>query len=487
MKYQIGSFTLDTKTRTLIHAENVQNIRPKTLTLLLYLASREGQVISKQELLNCVWDDVNVDEGVIFQSVGEIRKLFVNPKIILNYPRRGYEFTESLVEINTVKPLKILEKISAFKVTLLVVALLVFFVIFYQTGLVENKKGYTQNIVVLPIKNSIPYAENNWIYLGGMEQLIAKLNGLPDTVFIHQGTYIPRLMHIAELSRNYDTNKVSNIFSSSGATLVVESQIYGASYDYKLVYKLHLPNDVKEGVILDNSIDGALDQLSNKIARLIGFPLERTADLPATEFSDALFAKAITSYESDWYSSISFFESFIALKPESIIARIYLAKLYLWDGKIAKAEATINQAGDIQTDDKDLVVHIQLIKALVFAKRLDWEKSMLHFDQAQQLTDSDTDLLLKIRILEERGRFHAAQGQIKQGLSAFNQALSYYKIIKSPVGINSTRLEMALLLYKQGDTEQAKLKLRTAEEEIEKIKLGFLYGMLEQYKHIIEQ
>jgi len=51
MKYQIDKFVLNVQTRTLSAKGSCQNIRPKTLEVLLYLAQRAGQIISKQELL----------------------------------------------------------------------------------------------------------------------------------------------------------------------------------------------------------------------------------------------------------------------------------------------------------------------------------------------------------------------------------------------------------------------------------------------------
>ena len=51
MKYQIDDFILDAKARTLSDINQQQNVRPKTLAVLLYLAQRSGNIISKQELL----------------------------------------------------------------------------------------------------------------------------------------------------------------------------------------------------------------------------------------------------------------------------------------------------------------------------------------------------------------------------------------------------------------------------------------------------
>lgn len=519
MQYQIGAFFLDVQARTLASEGKEVAVRPRTLTLLLYLAKRHGQVISKQELLDCVWDDVAVDDGVVFQSISEIRKLFANPKIIVNYPRRGYEFTQELIAVepkltaapaNTVNaatsepistdepntqlssnsntPAKASYWRYAFIAVLVCLLALASFMVFeFSTNQPPStqpeqteQENYAQTIVVLPIKNRIHYSADDWIYLGGMEQLIAKLAGLPKSILVHQGTYIPHLMYVAGLERDYKTENVANLFNTSSASLVVESEVYGDAYDYKLIYKLHRVNSVKVGVILASSIDHALIQLSSKIAQIIDSPLSKSTSEPSKEFNNALFAKAISTYESDWYSSISFFESYLQLNPESVIARIYLAKLYLWHKRAGDAAHIIYQTDNFKIKDHDLVVHLKLIKGLIAEQKQDLTQALSLIKNAEASQTEDTDLLLKIRIIEEQGKIYNQLDQTDLALTKLNQALNFYKIIKSPIGINSTRLELAQLHLKIGKTTQGRAHLNLANQDIQKVKLGFLYDRLEQ-------
>ena len=482
MKYQIGTFILDTRARTLSDQDSCQNIRPKTLSLLLYFTQRAGKTISKQELLDNIWDDVNVDDGVVFQSVREIRQLFSDPKIIQNYPRKGYEFTVQAHNLNQKN--KISKTKLAFLKYLLPSALIILIaILLFPLNVSENVDiKYEQNIVVLPIKNHVPYAENDWIYLGGMEQFIAKLKGLPDKIFVHQGTYIPRLMHIAGLERNFKSADVSKIFNTSGATVVVETEIHGNVSDYKLVYKFHLPNSVKQGVILDTSINGALTTLSNKLADFINYPLKVSKNMPLKEFSDALFAEAMISYESDWHTSISFFESYLALNPNSVIAMIYLSKLYLWDDRIEQATHLINKASTLTHGNVQEVAYISLVKGRIAAKQKDWQQAMDLYQHAAKTIESHLDWFLKASIAEEQGLAYIEQNQLKKSLQSFNLALSFYQIIQSPIGINSTQLHLADVLFQQGNIDEAIRAYLKAKQDIQRLKLEFLYSMLNNYE-----
>jgi len=485
MKYHVDTFVLDVQARTLSVDNNCQNIRPKTLEVLLYLANRAGDIISKQELLDCIWDDVNVDDGVIFQSIREIRKLFGHSEIILNFPRKGYQFTAQLEPINHIQQDKLTGLATPSVLKYSIAAILLIFltllsILFSNEDTAEI--NFDQSILVLPIKNSIPYGENDWIYLGAMEQLIAKLKGFPNSVFIYQGTYIPHLMYTAGLDRKFSSNDVAKIFNVSGATIIVETEILGYVSDYKLVYKFHVVNNVKQGVILDTSINGALDTLSKKLADFINQPLKKSKYKPINEFNDALFAEAMISYESDWHTSISFFESYLSLNPDSVIAMIYLSKLYLWDNQTGKTADLLDKSANILIEDPLEVANIQLLKGRVSAKKQDFIQALKFYKQVTNITDKHQDWFLKASVAEEQGLVYLKQKRLNKSLEAFTNALSAYQIIQSQIGINSTRLHLAEVLFLQGNIEQAKENYTKAKESIKSIKLEFLYSMLEQYK-----
>jgi len=84
-------------------------------------------------------------------------------------------------------------------------------------------------------------------------------------------------------------------------------------------------------------------------------------------------------------------------------------------------------------------------------------------------------------VAEEQGLVYLKQKRLNQSLEAFTNALSAYQIIQSQIGINTTRLHLAEVLFLQGNIEQAKENYTTAKASIKSIKLEFLYSMLEQY------
>ncbi|QYO66160.1 winged helix-turn-helix domain-containing protein [Leptolyngbya sp. 7M] len=74
----------------------------KSVELLCVLVERAGNVVTKNELLDQVWQDAFVEEGVLPQNVYLLRKTFKQygstENLIQTVPRRGYRFTGEWTE-----------------------------------------------------------------------------------------------------------------------------------------------------------------------------------------------------------------------------------------------------------------------------------------------------------------------------------------------------------------------------------------------------
>ena len=71
-------------------------MRPKTFDLLVYLVAHAGELVRKETLLEAVWPDAIVTDGVLTTSMGELRKVLgetaKQPQFIATVHRRGYRF-----------------------------------------------------------------------------------------------------------------------------------------------------------------------------------------------------------------------------------------------------------------------------------------------------------------------------------------------------------------------------------------------------------
>ncbi len=89
-------FTLDLENELLWMGPECIRLRPKTFAFLRALAERSGQLATKNDLLNAVWQDCNVGEEALKHCVAEIRRALGDdaetPRFIETVHRRGYRF-----------------------------------------------------------------------------------------------------------------------------------------------------------------------------------------------------------------------------------------------------------------------------------------------------------------------------------------------------------------------------------------------------------
>jgi DNA-binding winged helix-turn-helix (wHTH) protein/TolB-like protein/predicted Zn-dependent protease len=101
--YDFGCYRLDARRRVLLSDDEVVPLPPKAIDLLVVLVESGGQVLSKDELINLVWQDSFVEEANLSHHVFILRKALGEDKngskFIETIPRRGYRFVSEVTEL----------------------------------------------------------------------------------------------------------------------------------------------------------------------------------------------------------------------------------------------------------------------------------------------------------------------------------------------------------------------------------------------------
>ncbi len=104
--YEFEEFRLDAKSHRLFRraAGELVPLSPKAVELLLFLVQNAGRSLSKEELLDAVWENSFVEEANLSQTIFVLRKTLgentKEPRFILTLPNRGYQFIAPVKEIN---------------------------------------------------------------------------------------------------------------------------------------------------------------------------------------------------------------------------------------------------------------------------------------------------------------------------------------------------------------------------------------------------
>lgn len=106
--FRVGDWLLEPSLDRLSRNGTVVRLRPQLTNLLVFLASRAGRTVSKEEILQKVWAGQFVAESGMTRCIAEIRQALEDdahePRIIETIPKRGYRLVAPVVFLDTSEP-----------------------------------------------------------------------------------------------------------------------------------------------------------------------------------------------------------------------------------------------------------------------------------------------------------------------------------------------------------------------------------------------
>ena len=93
--YTFGEFRLDTRERTLLRGETALQLPPKVFDTLRMLVDNAGRVLSKERMLEEIWEGSFVEENNLAQNISTLRRILAEDgatKFIETVPKYGYRF-----------------------------------------------------------------------------------------------------------------------------------------------------------------------------------------------------------------------------------------------------------------------------------------------------------------------------------------------------------------------------------------------------------
>ena len=152
------------------------HLEGKVMGVLVYLSGRPGQVVSKLELLDRIWPNQAVADGVLTRAVYELRRALDDdagkPRYIENVPRLGYRLLEQPQVDDSgacgpsPKARRRLRQVSVTLMVLLASMLAVQFLLGYAGS------PHIRSVAVLPFVNMTGNNDKNYISDGLTEEVI---------------------------------------------------------------------------------------------------------------------------------------------------------------------------------------------------------------------------------------------------------------------------------------------------------------------------
>lgn len=143
--YEFEDFRLDTGNPGLWRGDELISIPPKALETLILLVKKNGEIVSRNELLETVWRETFVEESNINYTISLIRKALGEKDLIQTIPRRGYRFIGKFRVATQSPEIKQEIKKSTFRWILVSISLITLFFVtsFAFWGRTENKPPIT--------------------------------------------------------------------------------------------------------------------------------------------------------------------------------------------------------------------------------------------------------------------------------------------------------------------------------------------------------
>jgi DNA-binding winged helix-turn-helix (wHTH) protein len=103
-----GPFRLDLDNACVWRGAAHIALRPKTFAVLHYLVAHAGQLVTKEALLEAVWPETAVSDGVLKGCMHELRRALGDtaqtPQFVATVLRRGYRFLAPVTEHTDAEP-----------------------------------------------------------------------------------------------------------------------------------------------------------------------------------------------------------------------------------------------------------------------------------------------------------------------------------------------------------------------------------------------
>src|SRR5207302_1772466 len=385
--YRFGTFELQPNERRLLAGGEPVVLGPRAFDLLVALVERPGQLVTKEELLDCVWPNLVVEENNLQVQVSALRKI-LGQEAIATIPGRGYRFTVTLTASNP--PLK----------TLL-------------APIDQN----TPSIAVLPFVNMSDDAANEYFADGIAEELLnvlSKIRGLRvashTSAFSFKGGKIDiptvaQKLNVASILEGSVRKAGKRVrITTQLIQAATDSDLWSQTYDRELEDIFAVQDDIAQSVVkeLRSALLGAKRDASASAAAKAEVEAAAkgrgdNAKAYPLYLQGMFFADRIT--RGDLAKAIEYFRQAIALNPGFALAWAALSRAHLseagysWapvDEGFGRSRTAAERAIELEPDLAEGYVALGLVQ---MNYDWDWQAADASFSRALELAPGNAEVL----------------------------------------------------------------------------------------------
>jgi TolB-like protein/DNA-binding winged helix-turn-helix (wHTH) protein len=431
--YRFGEFLLDPWRHTLSRADSPIFLTPKAFDLLVYLVQNPNRLVSKEELLQAVWQDTFVEAGNLTQYISHLRKALgdnaEDARWIVTIARKGYQFAGDVVvsdeasparqaagqvpvseqtyasptsdvpktgvSANTPRPWR---KSAVVALSIFMLALVVY-LSWRHFRSPELSRTHKIRLAVLPFENLTGDPNKEYLADGLTEEMISQLGRLnPQQLNVIARTSVMGYKHgdvrLDQIGRDLSVEYVlENSLRESGDRLRLTAQLiqvkdqthlWSQDYDYPENDILNVEDDVAKSVARQIQVRLTSQQQAS-------FSRSRPVNPEAFDayLQGYYFFERNTDKDADM--SAKYFERATQLDPSDALAWVWLSRVRNWQTNTGAIPTEEGRRAAREAIERALALNPNLAQADVQMGRikqqiaLDWVGADVSFQRAVEL------------------------------------------------------------------------------------------------------
>lgn len=108
MKYRVADAIVDFDANRIERADRSIDLEPRVAEVLRYLIARPGELVTREKLLEDIWNTDNISDEVVTRCINLIRRSFDDsprePRVLQTLTKRGYRLIAEVEELDSDKP-----------------------------------------------------------------------------------------------------------------------------------------------------------------------------------------------------------------------------------------------------------------------------------------------------------------------------------------------------------------------------------------------
>ena len=441
-RVRFGAFELDCMNGELLRDGTSVKLQPQPTKVLTLLVSRAGEIVTRQELYQQVWNSqtfVDFEQGLNF-AIRQIRAVLADDadhsRFLQTIPRRGYRFVAPGTQVDSSPPLAPptqSQRAFRYASSLLAVVAVAVILAFSWGHFRQRWRGKAdsrpiESLAVLPLRNLSQDPEQEYFSDGMTDELITDLAKLGEPrVISHTSVvrYKGTKLTVREIAQELGVDAViEGTVMRSGDRVRITAQLIDARSDQHLWAESY-ERDLKDILALQNEVaqriasEVGVGLTANDQARLAN---HQSVDPVTYELylKGNVYAKLLTC--DGWAKGLDYFRKAIARDADYAPAYLGAGNAYFdlgdsacWPQADAFAKSR-SAALEAMRRNPSLGEAHTLLGRLAFYHDWDWPNAEKEYLQGIELNRNNTGAHAAYAV------FLLAMGRQEQGLAEMNKA-----------------------------------------------------------------